>query len=104
MLLALAAAASSSYDPGSERYDPTSHKPKHSAGCGTKSPYKPGKSVAATAKTAGVKWTYRVYVPKAYDESTPMPLIGAQYQSLPTERAGARKLQAALLAAFDRSP
>jgi len=36
--------------------------------------------------------------------TTPMPLIGAQYQSLPTERAGARKLQAALLAAFDRSP
>ena len=34
---------------------------------------------------------------------TPVPLVGTT-DSLPSERAGARKLQAALLAAFERSP
>ena len=60
---------------GSVRYDAEKHKPRPSAGCGRKTPYERGETTVAHAKYAGVKWTFRVYVPKSYDEDEPLPLI-----------------------------
>jgi len=57
------------------RFDPASHKPTGSRGCGSTSPYKLGTTTTAHGKYAGVKWTYLVYMPKEYDSKTPMPLI-----------------------------
>ena len=59
----------------SVRYDAATHRPKGSAGCGQASPYKLGVTTVATAKHGGAEWTFRVYVPAAYDSSTPLPLI-----------------------------
>ena len=59
----------------SVRYDPASHVAKGSSGCGSKSPYPLGKTTVATGEYAGVKWTFRVYVPSSYDKSTPVPLV-----------------------------
>lgn len=57
------------------KYDATSHVPHASSGCGGSSPYSSGKTTAATATYGGIKYTYRVYVPKSYDSNNPMPLI-----------------------------
>ena len=46
-----------------------------SSGCGKPSPYSKGKTSTVTAKYAGTTWTYLIYVPYAYSESTPLPLI-----------------------------
>ena len=60
---------------GSVRFDPLTHSPRGSAGCGSASPYKLGKTTTVKGKYAGVTWKYLVYVPKQYDRHTPMPLI-----------------------------
>ena len=60
---------------GSVRYDAEKHKARPSAGCGRKTPYERGETTVAHAKYAGVKWTFRVYVPRSYDEDEPLPLI-----------------------------
>ncbi len=59
----------------SVKYDASSHVAVGSSGCGSSSPYTLGKTTVATGKYAGVTWTYRVYMPKAYKSSTPMPLL-----------------------------
>ena len=48
---------------GSTLFDATTHVATPSSGCGKASPYKPGQSVTATGKYAGVTWTYRVHTP-----------------------------------------
>lgn len=60
---------------GSVRIDATTHIPHASTGCGKSSPYSAGKTTTATATYDGVKYTYRVYVPKGYSKNTPMPLV-----------------------------
>ena len=52
-----------------------SHEPLGSAGCGSASPFAPGRTSVARANFKGSAWLYRVYVPRAYDPSTPLPLI-----------------------------
>jgi len=60
---------------GSVLYDAATHVPRASAGCGKPSPYRAGVTSVATGTYAGVKWTYRIYVPKSYSNKEPMPLI-----------------------------
>lgn len=57
------------------RFDPDTHNPVKSSGCGQSSPYQNGKTTSTVATFGGVQYTYRVYVPSKYDENTPMPLI-----------------------------
>lgn len=59
----------------SVRYNASSHVAIGSSGCGKSSPYTLGKTTVATGTYAGVKWTYRIYVPKAYKSTTPLPLL-----------------------------
>lgn len=77
-VLSLSAAAAAT-DPtpalGSVKYDASSHTAVKSSGCGKSSPYSLGKTTATTGKYAGVTWTYRIYMPKKYSSSTPMPLV-----------------------------
>lgn len=60
---------------GSTRYNAETHKAYASSGCGKSSPYTQGKTQVATATYGGNKYTYRIYVPKAYSTNTPMPVI-----------------------------
>ena len=74
----LAAVLSFSPEPRatSVAFDASTHVPYASTGCGAnKNPYTPGKSVTATGTYAGVTWTYRVYLPKSYTGTEPLPLI-----------------------------
>jgi len=59
----------------SARYDTQTHQSKSSLGCGKPSPYVPGKTSVAKGKYAGSTWTFRVYVPRNYDDTKPMPLV-----------------------------
>jgi len=61
--------------PGSLKYNQSTHQATRSAGCGKNSRFDVGKSTKVTGKYAGVKWTFRVYLPKNYDKTIPMPLI-----------------------------
>jgi len=70
-LCSFAAAAAS----GSTPYNAETHTAGRSKGCGKSSPYSAGKTSVATGNWAGVKWTYRIYVPRAYNKNTPMPVI-----------------------------
>jgi len=60
---------------GSLPFDPATHAAGKSSGCGKSSPYTPGKTVTAKGTYAGVSLTYRVYVPKSYNQNTPLPVI-----------------------------
>lgn len=60
---------------GSVRIDPDTHVPRGSSGCGKTSPYKAGSTTSASGTYAGVKRTFRVYVPSNYNPNTPMPII-----------------------------
>merc|ERR1719253_1850491 len=60
---------------GSVLFDAATHVAGRSSGCGKASPYKVGQTTVAHGTYAGVKWLWRVYVPKAYDKNTPMPVI-----------------------------
>ena len=75
MLQAVVGATASSSAGGSVPYDPSTHKPVGSSGCGKASPYPLGTSVKVTGKYAGVECTWFAYVPKQYDPSTPTALI-----------------------------
>lgn len=57
------------------KFNAQTHIPRASSGCGSSSPYSAGKTTSATGTYGGVKYTYRVYVPKNYNKNTPMPLI-----------------------------
>lgn len=72
-LAAIGSAAASSQ--GSVPYSAETHVPVHSSGCGKNSPYTRGRTSVVQGKYAGVTWTYRVYVPKSYDQHKPMPVI-----------------------------
>lgn len=60
---------------GGVLHDPETHVPRASSGCGKSSPYKPGKSITARGTYHGYTYTFIVYVPKAYDNTVPIPLI-----------------------------
>lgn len=57
------------------KYSAETHTPMKSSGCGKSSPYSPGKTTSTKATYGGVRYTYRVYVPKAYNKHTAMPLV-----------------------------
>ena len=105
----LAAVLSFSPEPRatSVAFDASTHVPYASKGCGANNnPYTPGKSVTATGTYAGVTWTYRVYLPKSYTGTEPLPLIiqrrahslrvDPQRQQQPSASSRASKLAAAL--------
>lgn len=56
-------------------YNPDTHVPVGSTGCGKPTPYTPGQSVTATGKYNDVNWTWIVYVPKSYDNKKPYPVV-----------------------------
>eukprot|EP00401_Gymnodinium_catenatum_P006284 CAMPEP_0117468618 /NCGR_PEP_ID=MMETSP0784-20121206/6270_1 /TAXON_ID=39447 /ORGANISM="" /LENGTH=539 /DNA_ID=CAMNT_0005262635 /DNA_START=137 /DNA_END=1756 /DNA_ORIENTATION=+ len=60
---------------GSVLYNPATHVPVPSSGCGSSSPYAVGKTTAATGKYKGVQYKYRVYVPSTYKKHRPMPVV-----------------------------
>jgi polyhydroxybutyrate depolymerase len=56
-------------------YDPETHVPRASTGCGSTSPYTAGSTTTAHATYDGVRYEYRVYVPKSYKKNTPTALV-----------------------------
>lgn len=56
-------------------HNPETHVPRASSGCGSSSPYSAGQTSTASGTYGGVKYQYRVYVPKSYNKNTPMPLV-----------------------------
>jgi len=73
--LASLSSAFSPHPSGSLPFDEASHTAVASKGCGSSSPYTPGRTTVATGVYAGVKWTYRVYVPKSYTGDKALPII-----------------------------
>ena len=60
---------------GSLRFDPDTHVPVPSSGCGKPSIYALGRTSIAKVQYAGTEWEYRIYVPSTYSSNEPLPII-----------------------------
>jgi poly(3-hydroxybutyrate) depolymerase len=73
--LLLASAATTVVAAGSRPYDAATHQPLASTGCGKQTKLPRGSSKQMTGTFGGVEFTWRIHLPKDYDENTPHALI-----------------------------
>mmetsp|Transcript_55802 Transcript_55802/g.180896 ORF Transcript_55802/g.180896 Transcript_55802/m.180896 type:complete len:613 (+) Transcript_55802:229-2067(+) len=71
----IGSAAVVAIDGRAKRYDPATHTPVPSAGCGKAPPYAVGRSTVAHGTYEGTRWTYRIYLPSGYSNNEPIPII-----------------------------